>query len=302
MGGSPKIQRHHLFPRKYLEQLGVVDLRQVNQIANLTPLEWHDNLAISADDPSAYWPAYLEAMRRPPPGIAGFSEPEIARMIKLHGLPENWPELRYDDFLTERRRRMAAVIREAFERLRHGDAATVADPTWPPSAAVIEHLLAEGETNQVEMKSSLRADTAGRGVPPNVLEKVVARTVAGFLNHSGGILIIGANDNGQPLGLDSDLQILQRKDLDGFQQTLVQVLTNYLGVDVVAAVRIHLGAVGAEGRTVAVVECEAHPHPVFLQDGQAKEFYVRVGNTTRLLDVEEATSYISNHWRSATSH
>ena len=52
-GGKVKVQRHHLFPRKYLEGLGITDLKQVNQIANLAVLEWHDNLSISATDPTS---------------------------------------------------------------------------------------------------------------------------------------------------------------------------------------------------------------------------------------------------------
>ncbi|HSJ74136.1 MAG TPA: ATP-binding cassette domain-containing protein, partial [Miltoncostaeaceae bacterium] len=89
MGGSPKVQRHHPFPRKHLEKLGIVDLRQVNQIANLTPLEWHDNLAISAEDPSVYWPAYLEAMRKRRSGssIRSSERPSTRRSRLTSGAP-----------------------------------------------------------------------------------------------------------------------------------------------------------------------------------------------------------------------
>lgn len=294
-GGKVKVQRHHLFPRKYLEGLGITDLRDVNQIANLAVLEWHDNLAISATDPREYWPAYLEAMRNPPAGMPTFTEAEITTMVELHALPEGWPEMAYEDFLVERRRLMAGVVRAAFERLLHGEQPEFGS-SWPPSTAVLEHLLHEGENDRVEMKSSLRADTLGRGIPPKVLEKVIARTVAGFLNAKGGLLVVGADDEGRPLGLDADIATLHRKDLDGFQQALVQVLATYLGGDVAASVRTHLAKVGPDGRHVALVKCEPHPRPVYLRDGNAREFHVRAGNTTRLLDVEEATSYILRHW------
>lgn len=228
-GGRPKLQRHHLFPKKYLEGIGITDVKQVNQIANLALLEWHDNLAIGANDPSEYWPAYLEAMRSSADGMPHFGEAEIERMLRYHALDENWPQMSYDDFLADRRRRMAAVIREAFGRLVDERAEDTAD-AWPPTEAAIEHLLREGESSRVELKSSLRADTLDRSVPTKVLEKVVARTVAGFLNSHGGILIIGADDSGKPLGLERDMRTLSRKDVDGFQQTLVQVLVNHLGL------------------------------------------------------------------------
>jgi len=41
----------------------------------------------------------------------------LATQYAAHALPENWSKLGYEAFLTERRARMAAVIREAFEKL-----------------------------------------------------------------------------------------------------------------------------------------------------------------------------------------
>jgi hypothetical protein len=296
-GGKVKIQRHHLFPRKYLEGVGITDLKLVNQIANLAVLEWHDNLSISATDPSEYWPVYLDAMRHPQDGMAAFTEAEIESMVRLHALPGDWPELSFDEFLLNRRRLMARVIREAYERLIHGVPDQVAIVSWPPSPAAVEHLLHAGETSRVELKSSLRADTRGKGIPPKVLEKVVARTVAGFMNAHGGMLIIGVDDDGKPLGLDRDLATLGRKDLDGFQQTLVTLLSTHLGADVAASVQIHLTKTGPGGQDVALVDCPAYGRPVYLGDGKSKEFHVRAGNTTRLMDVQEAATYIGQHWK-----
>ena len=58
---------------------------------------------------------------------------------------------------------------------------------------------------------------------------MVARTVAAFMNAQGGLLVIGADDDGKPLGLDRDFAMLGRKDMDGFQQTLVTLLSSSLG-------------------------------------------------------------------------
>lgn len=54
---------------------------------------------------------------------------------------------------------------------------------------------------------------------------------------------------------------------------------------------------GPSGHDVALVECPPYHQPVYLVDGNAKELYVRAGNTTRLLDVAEAVSYVGQHWR-----
>jgi hypothetical protein len=51
-----------------------------------------------------------------------------------------------------------------------------------------------------------------------------------------------------------------------------------------------------DGKTVAVAACEPHQSPVFVEDGDRSEFFVRAGNTSRPLDVKEASEYIKSHW------
>ena len=45
------IERHHLFPKKYLDRIGITDIKDVNQIGNFALLEWPDNTDISAQAP-----------------------------------------------------------------------------------------------------------------------------------------------------------------------------------------------------------------------------------------------------------
>ncbi len=52
------LERHHLFPKAYLESLGY-DRRMRDQIANLTFVEWPDNAAIGARPPAEYFPHFL---------------------------------------------------------------------------------------------------------------------------------------------------------------------------------------------------------------------------------------------------
>jgi len=103
------LERHHLFPRQYLGRLGIKERRDVNQIANQALVEWSDNIDISDMAPAQYLPKYAER----------FSESELQEMYFWHALPPGWEEMEYRDFLAERRRRMAQVIRRAFETLPH---------------------------------------------------------------------------------------------------------------------------------------------------------------------------------------
>jgi len=104
------LERHHLFPRRYLQRQGIKEQRDINQVANYALVEWSDNISISDRPPKEYVPK-MEAR---------FSPEELRRMYDLHALPEKWYELDYADFLAKRRKRIAAVIRKGFEQLWGG--------------------------------------------------------------------------------------------------------------------------------------------------------------------------------------
>ncbi|MHB1307530.1 MAG: GmrSD restriction endonuclease domain-containing protein [Limisphaerales bacterium] len=102
------LERHHLFPRAWLERQGVDDLKRINQVGNFALLEWPDNISISADSPTEYVPKIQPR----------FSAEEWSRMHEHHALPESWHAMTYDTFLIERRKLMAAIIRKGFESLK----------------------------------------------------------------------------------------------------------------------------------------------------------------------------------------
>lgn len=102
------LERHHLFPRRYLRSINISKTRLINQAANYALVEWSDNIKVSARSPSDYVP---ELEKR-------FSPDEIREMYRLHALPEHWYEMPYQEFLKERRKRMADIIRQGFERIR----------------------------------------------------------------------------------------------------------------------------------------------------------------------------------------
>jgi hypothetical protein len=97
------IERHHLFPRKYLEGLGTTGTRSINQLANLSYVEWPENIEISDTPPVSYWPRYADQ----------FSAEDLFH----HALPQDWAQMDYEEFLQERRELMAQVIRKGFETI-----------------------------------------------------------------------------------------------------------------------------------------------------------------------------------------
>lgn len=100
-------ERHHLFPKNYLKTIGITEIRDTNQIANYALVEWSDNIAISDRSPVDYLSGYTSR----------FNLDELQKMYYWHALPQGWESKNYEDFLIERRRAMANVIRDGFRKL-----------------------------------------------------------------------------------------------------------------------------------------------------------------------------------------
>jgi hypothetical protein len=101
------LERHHLFPKAWLERNGVIDQTQRNQIANYALVEWSDNIDISDTHPREYLPNYLERL----------TATEKEMMYYWHALPSDWQEMQFDDFLVKRRKLIAKVVSDAYRRI-----------------------------------------------------------------------------------------------------------------------------------------------------------------------------------------
>lgn len=101
------LERHHLFPKAWLLRNGITEQRETNQIANFALVEWSDNISISDTAPSDYLPEYLNRL----------SADEKQKMYYWHALPENWEQMNFEDFLIERRKRIAQVVKDAYKNI-----------------------------------------------------------------------------------------------------------------------------------------------------------------------------------------
>lgn len=111
------LEKHHLFPRAYLRsELKITTTRSINQVANQALVEWSDNVSISDKAPSEYWHEEVQARN--------IGAERLAHQMWWHALPEGWTDLKYNDFLEKRRRRIAQVTREGFKKL--------SDPNYTP--------------------------------------------------------------------------------------------------------------------------------------------------------------------------
>lgn len=273
-GAKAALEQHHLFPRGHLEEIGIDDLKQINQIANFAAVEWPTNIKIGKKPPSDYVPPLDHAM----------SGEERDRMYGWHALPPLWWELPYHEFLVQRRVLMADVIRQAWELLTIGSA-----PAAAPAPLAIADLIAGGETGAVEFKSTLRVNLH-TGQPDDKIQLSALKTIAGFLNAKGGTLLIGVADDGEILGLSADGFASE----DKFGLHLVNLIKDRIGE--VFQPYVHPHFQDENGARVLTIRCEKGPKPAFVKDGNLQRFFVRGGNATTELSGASITDYVKQRF------
>lgn len=268
------VERHHLYPKKFLNSLGFEKPRITNQIANYALVEWNDNVAISDTPPSDYFPKYWDRLK----------PKEQADQAYWHALPEGWEQMEYQDFLDVRRKGIAKVITDGFNRLTHGEVIEVEQDTY---AARIER----GEGMQVEFKSTLRVNLHTGEKDPR-MEHAVLKTIAAFLNSKeGGTLFVGVNDEGDIVGLDAD----QFPNEDKLLLHLDNLIKKSLGQPVYVCLNIECDEIN--GGRILAVECKPSDKPVFLKNGDSEEFYIRAGASSPALPPSHAHEYIQQRFK-----
>jgi Putative DNA-binding domain len=169
----------------------------------------------------------------------------------------------------------------------------------PKQPSTIEALLERGESETLEFKSSLRLGVPSGTVEP-VVEKSILKTVAAFVNsYKGGTLVIGVEDNGNILGVEYDFSSLKKGDLDGYELHLRNLLNREFGGDSAPFIEVILHSI--EDKHVCEVRVMPGRRAYMLseagKDGQKKQqFYVRTGNQTVALNMEEALRYAADRW------
>ncbi len=271
------VERHHLFPKAYLTKQGIAGTRETNQIANFALVEWRDNGDIGDRPPAEYLPVMSKE----------WGADALARMSHLHALPEGWTEMPYGEFLRERRELMAQVIAEGYRKL--------VEPSGGQGAVKVAidlgSLLDGGESGGIEFKATLRTNLHTGSKDPK-MELMALKTIAGFLNSSGGTLAIGVLDDGNPMGLGAD----GFENEDKMALHLVNIVKSRLGSGALTQIHTHFD--DHDEHRVMLVRCPASPIPVFLKDGEIERFFVRTGPSTTELTPSQMHEYLKQRFKS----
>jgi hypothetical protein len=120
---------------------------------------------------------------------------------------------------------------------------------------------------------------------------------------------IGVGDSREILGLEPDYALQRsRKDRDGFEQTLSQILINAFG-EACFARFVKVSFCSIAGKEICLVRVAPARRPIFIAEEKGVQtMYVRAGNSTRPLSTPDAVAYATEHfggftlgWRSRRS-
>jgi len=155
-------------------------------------------------------------------------------------------------------------------------------------------LIEYGECHTLEFKETLEYDTRRNKQNKN-LNKECLKAIAAFLNTDGGILLIGVKDNGKVTGIERDLQYVQRKNLDGFELKLRNLIRDRFDLAPFNQVRIKFEKLETGTICRIVVNPVNRPQVAHLD----KEVYIRDGNTTIKLDGRDLTNWTQQRARAS---
>jgi hypothetical protein len=266
------INFHHIFPKSVLSAAGYEN-SEINEIANMAFISGSLNRALSNKEPKEYFPGVIEKR-----GLQALQGQHITAN------PSLWETSNYRAFLESRRADLARALNDFFDGI-------IANRSL---ALDVRDLIETGESGALEFKSSARFNLHTGAADPK-LESVVAKTVAGFMNGEGGTLLIGVNDSGLPVGISSDLETLTKKDRDGYEQFLTNLVAKSIGVERCPDVAVSFHKI--EDVDVCMIRVSPSPKPAYVTEGSERRLYVRTGNSTRPLTTEEAVEYVSERWR-----
>jgi very-short-patch-repair endonuclease len=151
----------------------------------------------------------------------------------------------------------------------------------------------ERESSNIELKSSFRYDMKNRQPNPKLLEKVIAKTIAAFMNSEGGTLFIGVDDEGYPVGLQNDYGTLKKQSSDGFEIEVRQSIDKYTKNNKLANECLKFMFHSIEEKEICEVVIKPSTRPIFIYDegGKQQECYVRVGNSSKPYTLDEFYEY-----------
>jgi len=256
-GSRAASEVHHLFPVAWLHSRGIRERRQVNQVANLADVGWHENSVIAGRGPAEYVPRLLQKLV--------ISDDRWGRMCAEHALPLGWESMAYEEFLRERRRRMADIIRVAFRQLGGEAEAPPLTPPWflPGSESVWQRIV-ETERALRSVVREVYAASFREAAPqrieaalPEPAREILARALRSRPGGADPLSVVDYLYLGQlpPLLFGTDIWPVVSNRLGGSQDLKQRLQTAVSQISIVRNEIAHVREVGPDRLQRANVAC-----------------------------------------------
>ena len=288
------IDIHHIFPKAWCDKNGI-ESWIADSAVNKTAIDAHTNRYIGARPPSEYLKRIEDE--------DGTSNHELDRILLSHDIDPH--TMRSDDFPSFFNSRFEALVQQIesvmgkpVNRNDLRDESPFVDhvPAQLPPVNIVE-LVSDGESRNAEHKSTARFNPFTGTTDPN-LEWSALKTIAGFANAEGGLLIVGVDDDGGAVGIEGDYSTLRKKDRDGWELWLTDAVSSSMSKVAATLLNVRFG----EYKDVDVAVIDVRPSrtgPIFAKEpkGDGKlRFMVRINNSTQELEGEEADKYKRTRW------
>jgi hypothetical protein len=214
--------------------------------------------------------------------------------LALQCIPEDetlWELERYEDFLAERRRMLAEQLNQFLDNIT-----TFSEDIGEPISLL--EVIAEGESDELEFKSSLRWDF-NQGVINKKLEDVIVKTISAFANADGGTLLIGVDDDGNILGLENDYASL-KADRDKFELHARNIFNKQFGTAFVTS-KLSMSFPTVVETEICQIDIEPASEPIVVKlkdahNNLVERFYVRSGNSSQEIPLSQMKAYFKDRF------
>jgi hypothetical protein len=230
----------------------------------------------------------------------------LYELFEVFGLNSNQTTLAKVELIRQRLSELGLVL---VPDVTSGELDSTRRVVFPDTDSITSELctseLARGESETMEFKSSLLYDhkraQAAPETPQNLLKSDAVihsalKTIAGYLTKGGGVLFIGVDDNGKPIGIHHDFSCVSgdpsKQNADTWQLTLRthirdrfkdgQTVNNYVSCTLIEL----------EGKLVARLEVAPRKAVSFLKEIKDYVLYERQGNQTVPVPIERFEEFL----------
>lgn len=272
-----------IFSKEFLKDLEIYSNEKklneaYNDISNRVFIlkEKNQDLSLFEDKPSEYLKAISEKF---PNALTYQFIPTDSKL---------WEIENYEKFLKERRISIAKSINSYISKFH--------DKYKSKNASIdVKSIIIKGEDKFTEFKASI-ADIENK--KSEFMEKKIIKSILSFLNTGGGNLLIGVEDSGNIVGINSLYKVQENieKSRDMFKRELANLISSKIGKENHQFIEINILEV--EDKDIAFVSIQKAKEAIIIKENSKEILYVRdsASSSIPLESTSDILDYIEKNW------